>query len=69
MLNQRFLADFILIAVPAPHDPTYGGEMPTNDLPAKDFDYSYEEQVCGQIAPFLCEEQTVVVVSTVRQAR
>lgn len=32
-------ADIVFIAVPTPHQPQYGGQAPTSDLPPQDFDY------------------------------
>ena len=34
-------SEIIFIAVPTPHDPAYGGEAPSSELPTKDFDYQY----------------------------
>jgi len=58
-------ADFILVAVPTPHDPAYGGETPTSQLPPRDFNYSILEDTLGKLAHTINPNQSVVVISTV----
>jgi len=59
------MADIIFIAVPTPHDPKYGGELPTSHLPVKDFNYKYLEEVLGEIKQKLRPDQLIVNISTV----
>ena len=56
--------DLVFIAVPTPHDPEYGGEKPTLNLPPKDFSYTYVRDVLVNIKHYLTDKQTVVLIST-----
>lgn len=58
-------AEYILIAVPTPHEYGYGGETPTSNLPERDFNYDPLTDVLGQCGTILEPNQVVVVVSTV----
>jgi len=57
--------DIIFIAVPTPHDPNYGGELPTSHLPPRDFDYTVVCDVLHEINQYATSNQLVVLVSTV----
>jgi UDPglucose 6-dehydrogenase len=58
-------AEYLLIAVPTPHERGYGGELPSSHLQPKDFDYSILEGLCRQLAQLVTAKQTVVIISTV----
>lgn len=58
-------SEFIFIAVPTPHHPTYSGSNPTSHLELKDFDYSILKDVLNEIAEYLQPEQQVCVICTV----
>lgn len=58
-------AEMIFIAVPTPHDPLYGGELPIAHLPVKDFDYTIVKQVLKDINDLVTHNQLVVLISTV----
>jgi UDPglucose 6-dehydrogenase len=57
--------DVIFIAVPTPHDPAYGGEAPSTDLPPRDFDYGTVRDVLSEVALQTTSDQLVVLISTV----
>lgn len=57
--------DIIFIAAPTPHDPTYGGEVPTSHLPNKDFDYSTVMDILTEVNKYVNQTQLVVLISTV----
>jgi UDPglucose 6-dehydrogenase len=57
--------DFIFIAIPTPHDERYGGEMPSSNLPPKDFEYKELISVLNEINHYVSSNQTVVLISTV----
>ena len=57
--------DIIFIAVPTPHDPSYGGELPTSRLEPKDFDYSIVKQTLTEINKYVTTNQLIVLISTV----
>ena len=57
--------DIIFIAVPTPHDPAYGGEKPTTQLPVKDFDYSALETVLEHCKEWMSPDTLIVNISTV----
>ena len=57
--------DIIFIAVPTPHDPKYGGEIPTAHLDVKDFNYDIVKNVLLEINKFTNKDQLVVLISTV----
>lgn len=58
-------SDIIFIAVPTPHDPAYGGETPSSNLPVKDFDYSYLNDVLSRLKTLVKPDQIIVNISTV----
>lgn len=57
--------DIIFIAAPTPHDPIYGGETPTSQLPNKDFDYSIVTNILIEVSKYVNPDQLVVLISTV----
>lgn len=57
--------DLIFIAAPTPHDPLYGGELPTSHLTPKDFDYSIVSNILIEVNRYAKPEQLVVLISTV----
>lgn len=57
--------DIIFIAAPTPHDPMYGGETPTSQLPNKDFDYSIVTDILTEVNKYVTPKQLVVLISTV----
>lgn len=57
--------DIIFIAAPTPHDPVYGGETPTSQLPNKDFDYSIVTNILIEVSKYVSPDQLVVLISTV----
>jgi UDPglucose 6-dehydrogenase len=57
--------DLIFVAVPTPHDPSYGGSLPIADMPPKDFDYSIVQEVLTEINQYANKNQLVVLISTV----
>jgi UDPglucose 6-dehydrogenase len=58
-------AEYLFIAVPTPHEPGYGGELPSSHLQPKDFDYTILDGLCRELAKFVTPKQTVVIISTV----
>lgn len=57
--------DLIFVAVPTPHDESYGGSNPIANMPPKDFDYSIVQDVLKEINPHVNKNQLVVLISTV----
>lgn len=57
--------ELIFIAVPTPHDKSYGGETPTAHLDPKDFDYSIVIDVLKEVNKHCTKDQLVVLISTV----
>jgi len=57
--------DIIFIAAPTPHDPMYGGEIPTSHLPSKDFDYTIVTDILNEVNKYVNQNQLVVLISTV----
>lgn len=57
--------ELIFVAVPTPHDKSYGGETPTAHLDPKDFDYSIVTSVLQEVNKHCTKEQLVVLISTV----
>ena len=57
--------DIIFIAAPTPHDPIYGGELPTSHLPNKDFDYTIVTNILMEVNKHVNNKQLVVLISTV----
>ena len=57
--------DIIFISVPTPHDPKYGGELPTAHLETKDFDYEIVKSTLIEVNNHINKNQLVVLISTV----
>ena len=57
--------DIIFIAAPTPHDARYGGEIPTSQLPNKDFDYTIVTDILNEVNKYVNQNQLVVLISTV----
>ena len=57
--------DFIFIAVPTPHEIEYGGEIPTSNLPPKDFNYEQVVRILEEISKHATNSQLIVLISTV----
>jgi UDPglucose 6-dehydrogenase len=57
--------DVIFVAVPTPHDPEYGGEVPISTLPKKNFSYEIVKDVLKQIVIYTPSNQRIVLISTV----
>ena len=57
--------ELIFIAVPTPHDSSYGGETPTAHLEPKDFDYSIVTDTLKELNKHCTKDQLVVLISTV----
>lgn len=57
--------DLIFIAAPTPHDPIYGGETPTSQLPVRDFDYSTTIEILKEVNKYVNKNQLVILISTV----
>jgi UDPglucose 6-dehydrogenase len=57
--------ELIFIAVPTPHDKSYGGETPTAHLEPKDFDYSIVVNILKELNNHCNKNQLVVLISTV----
>lgn len=57
--------EIIFIAVPTPHDKSYGGETPTAHLEPKDFNYSIVVDILKELNKFCTKDQLVVLISTV----
>ena len=47
--------DIIFIAAPTPHDPLYGGELPTSHLPIKDFDYTIVSDILDEVNKYVTQ--------------
>ncbi|NDB30205.1 UDP-glucose/GDP-mannose dehydrogenase family protein, partial [archaeon] len=57
--------DLIFIAVPTPHDNSYGGEIPTAHLEPKDFNYSIVVDILKELNTHCNKDQLIVLISTV----
>jgi len=57
--------DIIFIAAPTPHDPMYGGELPTSHLHPKDFDYTTVKNILREVNRHINKNQLLVLISTV----
>jgi UDPglucose 6-dehydrogenase len=57
--------ELIFIAVPTPHDKSYGGETPIAHLEPKDFDYSIVIDTLKELNKFCTKNQLIVLISTV----
>ena len=58
-------SEIIFIAVPTPHDPAYGGEAPSSELPTKDFDYQYLKKTLTHLVEYAPKDAMIVNISTV----
>lgn len=58
-------SDIVFIAVPTPHSDEYGGETPSSDLLAKDFDYSIVISSVLEANKYMNSRQMLVLISTV----
>jgi len=58
-------AEIIFIAMPTPHDPSYGGQKPISSKIKKDFDYTALEECLRQIEQIVINGVMVVLISTV----
>ena len=57
--------DIVFVAVPTPHDPEYGGDLPIAHLANRDFDYTVVNDVLSKINEYATPQQLVVLISTV----
>lgn len=57
--------DLIFVAVETPHDPAYGGAVPSASLAPRDFDYSKVMKVLVELNSIVTRDQLVVLISTV----
>jgi len=57
--------DIVFIAVPTPHDSSYGGETPSCNLPPKDFSYDIVMNVLKEANKYMNKKQLLVLISTV----
>ena len=57
--------DIIFVAVPTPHDPSYGGSTPIADKEPKDFNYNIVKVSLDAIDGHVNKNQLVVLISTV----
>ena len=57
--------EIIFIAMPTPHDPSYGGQKPISSKIKKDFDYTALEECLRQIEQIVINGVMVVLISTV----
>ena len=57
--------DIIFVAVPTPHEAGYDGQIPTSDLPVKDFDYQAVKNILIELDKICNDEQMIVLISTV----
>lgn len=58
-------ADIVFIAVPTPHAPEYGGNLPTTHLEKRDFDYSHLESALRSVRDSAPSTALIVNISTV----
>lgn len=57
-------SDMIFIAAQTPHDPDYGGEMPTSHLPPKDFNYDIVKSILKDVNNYVDKSKLVILIST-----
>ena len=57
--------EIIFIAVPTPHDPAYGGQAPSSELPTKDFDYQYLKDTLKSLVDIAPKDAMIVNISKV----
>ena len=65
LYNACVDSEIIFIAVPTPHDPAYGGEAPSSELPTKDFDYQYLKDTLKSLVDIAPKDAMIVNISTV----
>jgi UDPglucose 6-dehydrogenase len=65
LYNACVDSEIIFIAVPTPHDPAYGGEAPSSELPTKDFDYQYLKDTLTSLVDIAPKDAMIVNISTV----
>ena len=65
LYNACVDSEIIFIAVPTPHDPAYGGEVPSSELPTKDFDYQYLKDTLKSLVDIAPKDAMIVNISTV----
>lgn len=65
LYNACVDSEIIFIAVPTPHDPAYGGEAPSSELPTKDFDYQYLKETLKSLVDIAPKDAMIVNISTV----
>ena len=65
LYNACVDSEIIFIAVPTPHDPAYGGEAPSSELPTKDFDYQYLKDTLKSLVEIAPKDALIVNISTV----
>jgi len=58
-------ADIVFIAVPTPHAPEYGGNLPTTHLEHRDFDYSHLRSALESVRDSAPATALIVNISTV----
>ena len=58
-------AEIIFIAMPTPHDPSYGGEKPISSKIKKDFDYTALGECLTELEQIISNGIMVVLISTV----
>jgi len=57
--------NIVFIAVPTPHDVRYDGNVPTAELPPKDFSYDIVKEVLVEANKYMNKDQLLVLISTV----
>lgn len=65
LYNACVDSEIIFIAVPTPHDPAYGGEAPSSELPTKDFNYQYLKDTLKSLVDIAPKDAMIVNISTV----
>jgi UDPglucose 6-dehydrogenase len=65
LYNACVDSEIIFIAVPTPHDPAYGGEAPSSELPTKDFNYQYLKDTLTSLVDIAPKDAMIVNISTV----
>ena len=65
LYNACVDSEIMFIAVPTPHDPAYGGEAPSSELPTKDFDYQYLKSSLEHLIELAPKDALIVNISTV----
>ena len=65
LYNACVDSEIIFIAVPTPHDPAYGGEAPSSELPTKDFNYQYLKDTLKSLVDIAPKDAMIVNISIV----